>query len=80
MAKIKYEWMKKHSYFKHKLYYIQKLERKLWNFIELKNLNSITKQYIKAVENDNKRFKYNAPKLQVILTKLYKIFEIIFSF
>lgn len=80
MAKIKYEWMKNHSYFKYKLDNIKKIEEKIWNFIQLKSFDSIIKKYIQAVESTNNKFKYTAPKLQSFFIKLYKTFETIFSF
>lgn len=80
MAKRKYEWMEKHSYFKYKLNYIKDIEEKIWNFIQLKNFNSVTKKYIQAVESTHNKFKYSAPKFQSFFIKLYKVFETIFSF
>lgn len=80
MSKIKYEWMKNHSYFKYKLDNIKKIEEKIWNFIQLKSFDSIIKKYIQSVESTNNKFKYTAPKSHSLFIKLYKVFETIFSF
>lgn len=70
----KYTWMHKKSFFKFRLSNLKLREEKIWNFIEAKNFNSIIKQYIKAVESDNSKFRYSAPFLQNLITKIRLLF------
>ena len=72
----KYEWMCKDSYFKYKWKDIKEKETRFWNLIEKKNFNSITKQYIKAVEDKNVKFRYTAPIMQALITQITHFFEL----
>ena len=70
----KYEWMYNESYFKYKCSDIKEKETRLWNFIEKKTFDSIIKQYIRAVEDNKVKFRYTAPKSQVLFIQLQRIF------
>lgn len=72
----KYEWMKNSSYFKFRLDTLKYKEERTWNFIESKNFKSIIKKYVKAVEANNNKFRYSAPFIQYIFTKLRVLFGI----
>ena len=60
----KYEWMCKDSYFKYKWKDIKEKETRFWNLIEKKDFGTIIKQYVKAVEDKNVKFRYTAPIMQ----------------
>ncbi|MNO00542.1 hypothetical protein D3C81_2204560 [compost metagenome] len=67
--------MKEESYFKN-IYQI--LRRKLineFNFIEKQKLNSIIKEYVKAVEDIKCKKRYYAPKIQYYFAKIIQIFR-----
>ena len=70
----KYEWMKKHSYFKEILPKIKLREENIFNFLELKKLDSIVKQYIHVVEDPSLKLRYTAPKYQAFFIQLGRIF------
>lgn len=72
----KYEWMYKDSYFKYKWKDIKEKETKFWNFIEKKDFNSIIKQYIKAVEDKNVKFRYTAPIMQALTVQIIQFLGI----
>ena len=72
----KYEWMYKDSYFKYKWKDIKEKETRLWNFIEKKDFNSIIKQYIKAVEDKNVKFRYTAPIMQALTVQIIQFLGI----
>lgn len=71
----KYNWMYQNSYFSNQAYKIKNNEKKLWNFLEVKNFNSIIKQYIKAVEDTRLKNRYYAPWWQVFGVQLRKNFR-----
>lgn len=71
----KYEWMKNKSYFKFRINNLRKNEEKTWNFLESKNFKSIIKQYVKAVEDNNSKFRYSRPFLQNLATKIIMLFK-----
>lgn len=73
MLNNKYKWMENESYFKRYITKIQKQENKTFNLIEQKQLDNIVNKIIEAVESNNNKFIYRAPKLQVIATKLYNL-------
>lgn len=70
----KFKWMQYHSYFKYKWQKIKNDEEKYWNFIEKKPFDSIIKKYIKAVESNNVKKRYTAPKIQAFIIQLQRIF------
>lgn len=72
----KYEWMYKDSYFKYKWKDIKEKETRFWNFIEKKDFNSIVKQYIKAVEDKNVKFRYTAPIIQALTVQIIQFLGI----
>lgn len=74
MLENKYSWMEKKSYFKDNLFEIRERENKIFNFIEKKNLDSITNKIVEAVESEKPKFIIRAPLLQVIGIKLYSFF------
>ena len=71
-----YEWMYKDSYFKYKWKDIKEKETRFWNFIEKKDFNSIIKQYIKAVEDKNVKFRYTAPIMQALTVQIIQFLGI----
>lgn len=72
----KYEWMYKDSYFKYKWKDIKEKETRFWNFIEKKDFNSVVKQYIKAVEDKNVKFRYTAPIMQALTVQIIQFLGI----
>lgn len=71
----KYKWMQKKSYFKFRLSNLKLKEEKIWNFIEAKNFKSIIKMYIRAVESNDAKFRYSAPFIQNLITKIRLLFS-----
>ena len=47
----------------------------MFNLLAHKELNSISKQIIKAIQDDNNKFIYKTPFFQSIFSKLYQIFK-----
>ena len=74
MFENKYTWMEKESYFQNQIDLIRKRETLVSYLLEHKNLNSIVKQIVKAIESKKMKFIYRAPFLQVIGAKLYLLF------
>lgn len=74
MLENKYTWMEIDSYFQHQISKIQKRENLVCQIMEKKNLNSIVKQILKAIEAKKVKAIYRAPLLQVVGAKLYLIF------
>lgn len=72
MFENKYDWMETKSLFQKELETIRKKETLLLRLLEHKNLNSIVKQIIKAI-NRNDKFIYSAPISQRIISKIYII-------
>ncbi len=70
----KYDWMDIDSYFKYQIELIRKSENIFLNLFEKKNLNSIVKKIIKAVESDNPSLFYSAPFSQVVFAKIISLF------
>ena len=66
--------MQEKSYFADQENEIRKNEEKLWNFLEVKPYNSIIKKYVKAVEDNNLKHRYTAPKVQSIGIQLLRMF------
>lgn len=75
MLENKYNWMDIESYFKNKIDEIRTKENIIFSLLEKKQLNSIVKQIIKAIDDDNNKFKYSAPLSQYIGAKIYSIFS-----
>lgn len=69
----KYNWMKNESYFKNMHKKLKKYEDKFWEISETKTFNSITRKYIRAVEDKKVKFRYTAPLGQTIITQLARI-------
>lgn len=74
MLENKYTWMQLDSYFQYQINQIQKRENFVCKLLEKKNINSIVKQILKAIEDKKVQPIYRAPFLQVISAKLYMIF------
>lgn len=75
MLENKYAWMSIDSYFQNQIDQIQKRENLMCKLLEKKNMNSIVKQIVKAIESKKVKPIYRAPILQVIGAKLYLIFK-----
>lgn len=73
MNEKKYKWMYKDSYFLGYVSKIQRIDEKIWNFLEQKPYNSIIKQYIRTVEDKKVKHRYHAPWWQVISVQLGRI-------
>lgn len=73
MFENKYPSMNIDSYFKAQIEAVRNRENFIHNFIEKRQLNSIVRQILYAVENNTGRFLYKAPFLQVVFVKLYSL-------
>lgn len=73
MFENKYPSMNIDSYFKSQIQIIRNRENFIHNFIEKKNLYSIVKKIILAIEDEKGRFLYRAPFSQVVFAKLYSL-------
>ena len=73
MFENKYPSMNIDSYFKSQIQIIRNRENFIHNFIEKKNLDSIVKKIILAIEDEKGRFLYRAPFSQVVFAKLYSL-------
>ena len=71
MLENKYSWMEKESYFKEFIPEIRKKEKLKFDILEFHNFNSIINKIVNAIENENPKFIYRAPFLQVLGVKLY---------
>lgn len=71
MLENKYEWMSVDSYFQNCIQMIQKRESLLCQLFEKKNLDSIVKKIVQAIETKKLHFIYRAPFLQVLGAKIY---------
>ena len=69
----KYVWMKHFSYFDFMLEKLQRIEEKLWNFIEIKPYTSIIRQYIRVVEDSHLKARYRAPWYHSLVIQLARI-------
>ena len=63
------------KYFKDKKNDIEIKDYIMFNLLAHKELNSISKQIIKAIQDDNNKFIYKTPFFQSIFSKLYQIFK-----
>ena len=70
----KYDFMEIDSYFKRQIELIRKSENFVLNFFQKKNLNSIVKKIVKAIETEKPKFTYKAPIAQVVFSKVYSLF------
>lgn len=70
----KYDFMEVNSYFKYYIDLIRKSENIFLKLFEKKNLNSIIKQIIKAIESDNPKLFYSAPLSQTLFAKIISLF------
>lgn len=70
----KYEWMYTNSYFAKYAENIRTFEKKMWDFLEQKNLNSVIKLYIKAITEKKPRARYSSPWWQAMLVQIGRIF------
>lgn len=66
----KYEWMTDHSYFKDQIHELKSMDEKLWNLIQLKNTKSIMNRYIKLIEKNHIKFRYQAPWYQALFVQI----------
>lgn len=73
MFENKYKSMNIDSYFKSQIEIIRNREKFIYNFIEKKKLDSIVRQILLAIKNENGRFLYRAPFSQVVFAKLYSL-------
>jgi len=73
MFENKYNSMNIDSYFKSQIEIIRNREKFIYNFIEKKKLDSIVRQILLAIKNENGRFLYRAPFSQVVFAKLYSL-------
>ena len=62
------------SYFKYQIDLIRKNENMFLTLFEKKNLNSIVKKIVKAVESESPHLFYNAPFSQVLFAKIMSLF------
>ncbi len=69
----KYDWMREKSYFKDQFEKIKEDEEKTFRKIELTSNEPIIKEYIKAVEDNNPKDRYIAPKYQGVLVQGMRI-------
>lgn len=76
MLENKYDWMNIESYFENQINKIRERETVLISLIEKRNLNSIVNKIVKAIDNDDKKFKYTAPLYQYIAAKIYSLFKV----
>ncbi len=74
MFQNKYDWMDKDSYFLENIKLIRKREKLIERFIEKKELSSIRRKIITAIEKENPHFIYRAPFSQVLFSKIYQLF------
>lgn len=70
----KYEWMYTNSYFSKYAEKIRTFEKKMWNFLEEKSLNSVVKLYIKAITAKKPKARYSSPWWQAMLVQIGRIF------
>lgn len=75
MFENKYPSMDIDTYFKSQIEIIRNREKFIHNFIEKKNLDSIVKKIILAINDETGRFLYRAPFSQVVFVKLYSLFR-----
>ena len=73
MFENKYPAMNKNSYFKSQIETIRNREEFIHNFIEEKQLDSIVKQVLLAIEDKTGRFIYREPLSQSLFAKLYTL-------
>ena len=74
MFQNKYEWMDIETYFHSCIDLIRKKETFIEKYIEKKNLKSIEKQIVKAIQSKKPDTFYRRPFLQTFLAKNYQIF------
>ena len=70
----KYDWMDTDSYFKYYLDLIKKSENIFLTLFEKKNLNSIVRKIVKAVDSNNPRLFYRSPFSQAVFAKIISLF------
>lgn len=75
MFENKYPSMSIDSYFKAHLELLRTRESFIHNFLEKKKLDSIVRQILLSITDNNGRFLYRAPLSQVVLAKLYSLFK-----
>ena len=75
MLENKYEWMDIDSYFRNITNYLRQRETIYFNLLERRNLNTITRKIISAIDGDSNKFIYSAPITQFIYSRLYNLFK-----
>ena len=75
MLENKYKWMDIDSYFKNIISQLRKKETTYFNLLERRNLNTIVKQIINAIDSNSNKFIYTAPLSQFIYSRLYNLFK-----
>ena len=71
----KYDFMERETFFNSILEKIRKRENFIIKYLTLKNYNSIVRQIVKAIQEDNNKFIYKAPLIEVLGTKIYQMFK-----
>ena len=74
MVETRREYTSENSPFYESLEKGIKKDLKQFELLEVKNLDSIVKQIVKAVEDDNPKFRYTAPWWQSVGVRLLRIF------
>ena len=69
----KYEWMYTHSYFAKYAENIRTFEKKMWEFLEQKKLNSVVKLYMKAITAKHPKARYSSPWWQAMFVQIGRI-------
>lgn len=75
MFENKYPSMSIDSYFKAHLELLRTRESFIHNFLAKKKLDSIVRQILLSITDNNGRFLYRVPLSQVVLAKLYSLFK-----
>lgn len=70
----KYEYMDNGSFFDEQIAFIKKRENIFLTLFERKNLSSISKKIVKAINEENPRLYYRAPFDQSLFIKFYNFF------
>lgn len=71
----KYDFMDNATFFNSILEKLRKKENFIIKYLTLKNYNSIVRQIIRAIKDDNNKFIYKAPLIEAIGTKIYQMFK-----
>lgn len=75
MFENKYDWMYIDSYFQGQIEQIRSQEKMILAVFEKRQLASIVKQIVRAIESEHPKFIYRSPISQVIGAKLYLLLQ-----